>query len=381
MRHKGRKFVFGAAVVGAAILFGRLLYTSGDSLGSDNAGSTEPLGEPSRQVITLYRPQSSTADSPKAEETAEIGSLTAASTNSLLERVAAPFKFSNEQLAEYLLKNGTNVETLLVAAQLGDDRTGYFKLAAKLFPDDPRVQFAIVVHDVLPEAKREWLERFKQSAPDNALAGFLSAREYLKSGDRTSAYLELLDAAGKPHFDDYTLDAWQTTEEAQLQAGRSPAEAKASAAWGLWLPHLGQLRGMANEMEAWQKEYRAGGEMAAAEELARIGAAVAQHLKSGDGSHYLINQLVGTSMERSVLNQLPPDGNPAFLHGTVQQRLDELSAFRKESKQLVQHFNHFIEQGGETAIISFYDRMKVQGEYATLKWVQQRQAPARTDVQ
>jgi hypothetical protein len=349
-------------------------------LGSQK-GDDDSVPEPARSADSMKRdpawPRSIAALALEDGESVQTNRAGSGMTNSsFLDRISEGFTFTPEQLAEYLRRNGTNAESLLVAAQLGTNRTEFLKLAAQLFPGDPRVQFAVVAHEVFPEQKREWLERFKQSAPDNALAAFLSAREYAKAGDRTAAIRELLDASGRQHFNDYTLDRWQTSEEAQLQAGRPIAEAKASSAWGILLPHLAQLKGLSIEMETWQKEYRAAGDNASAENLAQMGAVLARHLMDGEGSHFLINQLVGVAVERKSLSQLPPDSHPEFLRGTVQERLDELTRFREESKRLVHVFNDMIARDDEAAIISFYDRMKVQGEHATLTWLKQKIQPA-----
>ena len=272
-----------------------------------------------------------------------------------------------EQLAEYLRQYGTNVETLL-ATQNKD----YIKLAAELFPNDPRVQYAVLTRDLFPEARREWLDRFKESAPDNAMANYLSAREHLRAGDREQGLKDLADAAGKPHFNDYTLEQVQNMEDAQLSAGRSVVEAKIAAGSELLLPQLAMFKGLAQDVQKMQKEYVASGDMASAEALAQMGRSLAQQLTAGEGSRTLIGQLVGMAIERIVLSPLPQDSQPAFLGGTVQQRFDEMTAFRQSIKTLTPQVEEMMARGNETEIISYFDRMKLQGEYKTLLWLQNR---------
>ncbi|HWN97472.1 MAG TPA: hypothetical protein VNT99_20740, partial [Methylomirabilota bacterium] len=60
------------------------------------------------------------------------------------------FHLTAEQKAEYLRQFGTNVETLLATQD-----TNYIRLAAQMFPHDPRVQFAVVGRDLFPEQRRE----------------------------------------------------------------------------------------------------------------------------------------------------------------------------------------------------------------------------------
>ena len=291
--------------------------------------------------------------------------------SNIFQRLAAgeiDLQLTSEQIAEYLRQYGTNVETLL--ATQGKD---YIKLAAELFPNDPRVQYAVLARELFPEARREWLDRFKQSAPDNALANYLSAREYLRAGDREQGLKEFADAAAKPHFDDYSREQVQNMEDAQLSAGRSVAEAKIAAGSGLLLPQLAQLKGLSQDMQKVQKEYLAAGDTASAEALAQMGRAFGQQLNAGDAC-CLINNLVGVAIERILLNSLPPDSQPAYLGGTVQQRIDELTAFRQNVRTLTPQIDGLMARGNETEIISYFDRMKLQGEHKALLWLQNRNA-------
>lgn len=276
-------------------------------------------------------------------------------------------QLSREQWAEYLRQYGTNVETLLAT-----QKTNYIRLAAELFPNDPRVQYAVLARNVFPEARREWLDRFKQSAPDNALASYLSAREYLKSGDREQGLKDFADAAGRPHFNDYTREQVQDMEDAHLSAGQSLVEAKMATGTELLLPQLAELKALAQDVQKIQKEYIAAGDTASAEALARMGGTFGQQLSSGEASRLLMDQLVGVAIERMLLNSLPLDSQPAFLNGTVQQRIDELNAFRQEVKTLIPHLGEMTARGNETEIISYFDRMKMQSEYQALLWLRNR---------
>ena len=291
-------------------------------------------------------------------------------TSNLIQRMLAgdaDTQLTREQLAEYLRQYGTNVETLLAT-----QNNEYIKLAAELFPDDPRVQYAVIARDLFPEAKREWLERFKNSAPDNALASYLSAREFLKAGDREQGLKDLAEAVRRPHYNDYSLEQVQNMEDAQLSAGRSIAEAKVAAGSGLLLPQLAELKGLSQEMQKMQKEYMAAGDTRSAEALAQMGRSLAQQLTTGEGSRVLINQLVGAAIERIVLSPLGTDYQPSFLNGTVQQRFDELQTFRQSVKDLTQGFEPWMANASEPELISYFDRMKLQGEYKALQWLRNR---------
>src|SRR5258708_25164243 len=99
-------------------------------------------------------------------------------------------------------------------------------MAATNFPNDAAVQFAIAARKIFPEQEREWLERFKASAPDNALAGYLSAADYMARGEKDQALQEFAEAVKRPHFEDYWRNNAQTAEEMLLAAGKSPLQTK-----------------------------------------------------------------------------------------------------------------------------------------------------------
>jgi hypothetical protein len=269
-----------AGVIGLIWMTGRKSPQPGRS---DSLSSEE--GQASSATKSTFRRKSAPGSSPHNGGDATEPATTTGSN--WMQRVATgelDTDLTTEQWAEYFRQHGTNVETLL-ASQKRDN----LKLAAELFPNDPRVQYALLTRDLFPEQRREWLDRFKASAPDNALANYLSAREHLKGGEREQGLKELTEATRKPHFNDYSLEQLQNREEAQMSAGRSPVEAKAAAAVSTLLPQLAMLRGLSQDMQTMQKEYVAAGDVASAEALAQMGRSLGQQLSTGEGSRFLIN--------------------------------------------------------------------------------------------
>ena len=121
-------------------------------------------------------------------------------------------------------------------------------------PRDPRVALAAACSvgstansPAATQERRQWLDAFKQSAPDNALAFYLSARDHFKSGQPELAEQEVL-AAGAKTMRDYAADWLENTEEAYHSAGYSEAEAKALAMTTLLMPHLANLREVGTEL-------------------------------------------------------------------------------------------------------------------------------------
>ena len=74
------------------------------------------------------------------------------------------------------------------------------------YPNDPHVDFeALLQTNAMPDGRRQWLSAFEKSAPDNALANYLSAADYFKSGQADQALQELSAASGKQGFQDYSI--------------------------------------------------------------------------------------------------------------------------------------------------------------------------------
>jgi hypothetical protein len=129
----------------------------------------------------------------------------------------------------FLRDNRRSAESLLAAFRATED-PAFLQEAVEKCPNDPRVNFiacfaALSRTDSTPDERRQRLEAFKQSAPDNALPNYLSAQEHFKSGQEDQAVLDLAAAFGKSKFQDYSGDFVQSAEEAaprrRLLRGRS----------------------------------------------------------------------------------------------------------------------------------------------------------------
>ncbi len=51
-----------------------------------------------------------------------------------------------------------------------------------------------------PDARRQWLDVFEKSAPNNGLANYLSTNNYFNSGQTDKAVQELINVSGKPQL-------------------------------------------------------------------------------------------------------------------------------------------------------------------------------------
>ena len=101
-----------------------------------------------------------------------------------------------EKVEDYVERCKRDAPSLLAAYRLTRDKS-YLTEAAQSHPHDPRIQIALLGDASLPPDQRaQWLERLKQSAPDNALGNYLSAADLFKAKQPERALQELAAAAG-----------------------------------------------------------------------------------------------------------------------------------------------------------------------------------------
>jgi hypothetical protein len=273
-----------------------------------------------------------------------------------------------EQISAFLTANHRNAESLLAAARASDD-PAYLREAKERFPDNPQVQFAAIFKSDSPEERRQWLDRLKQTAPDNALPDYLSAFDDLKAGRTAQGVQDLTAAAGKTGFQDYALDSIQTTEEAYRSAGYSEAEAKFIAAMGVPLPQLAQLKQLSSSIVDLANSYRQAGDRASEQTVLQMALQMGQQLDpNGPGGRFLINNLVGIAIQLNALKAMDPASPCGSSGQTVQNFMDQITQQRAAFKQLGQQTENLFAQMPPEDLISFSDRTKLDGELAGIQW-------------
>jgi hypothetical protein len=277
-----------------------------------------------------------------------------------------------EAIERYLERNGRDAASLLAAAAVAEGGEAYLREAAERFPDDPRVQWTVLYKNLFPERRRAWLDRFMQSAPEDCLPAYVSARDRFKAGDTAGAVGDLLEANRRPGFDDYTLATIQDVEEAYIESGVSVVQAKLGAFGKAPMPHLVQFKQLGQEMVALREQYLAAGDVASARAMEQMTLGLADRLTTGEGDRFLIGQLVGVAIERQLLDQLPPDGGSELLGMTAAQRAEELSAWKTALKSSLPDIELLLRQASEAEAISYFDRLKTVGELEAMRWWQNR---------
>ena len=323
---------------------------------------TSPSAKPSPR---LPAPRTQFATSP-----AESPPDHAQSTKQILQLLHSDktLQLSPEQVEPYLKENRRSAASLLAAFRATAD-PALLQEAMQKFPDDPQVAFAAIYQkDSSPEERRQWLETFKKSSPENALANYLSALDYFKAGQTDQAVQELIAASGKQQFQDFSLAFVQDSEDAFRAAGYSEAEAKAIAAISLWLPQLAELKQLNYSLIDMAKAYRQAGDEASAQAVLQMDVNLGQNL--GDaGGYYLLNQLVGNAIERIALGAMDAASPYGDTGKTVKDRIDQLVQQYTAVNELAQRVEGLQPTISAQDWISYLDRSRNFGEVASARWL------------
>ena len=284
-----------------------------------------------------------------------------------------------DQLKTYLETNHRNAESLLAAYRATHDRA-LLDEALTNYPNDPRVAYTAWFRTPVEpgdasglQARRQALDRLKQAAPDNALANYLSAANYFKSGQPEQALQEMLAGASKPNFDDYVQYDIQRMEEAYLAAGYPEFAAKAAADSGALLPHLAELKQAGLSLVELANSYQQAGDAASAQSAFQMCMELGQRLDDPN-SLTLIQALVGMAIERKGLEAMAaatPDLDTAqALQGQVK-ALDLQRAGIKEMTASLQ-FERWLQTAPPEDVSAYFDRVCIFGEQQAMRWLANR---------
>jgi RNA polymerase sigma factor (sigma-70 family) len=277
-------------------------------------------------------------------------------------------KLTAEQVESYLKANRRNAASLLAAYRTTAD-PALLKEAMEKYPDDPQVAFeAVFAKDLSPEQQRQWLAAFEQAASDNALANYLSALNYFKSGQIDQGVQELTAASGK-QFNDYTLNRYQEDEEAYLAAGYSQADAKAIASMQLVVPQFAQLKQLGRDTVDLANAYSQAGDTTSAQAVLQMAANMGQSYANPSAGEQLLGQLVGMAVENMALNAMNPNSPYGSNGQTVQDRLNQLAQQKAAIQQINQQFTPLQQTMSDQDWINYTDRRMLFGEAAAEQWI------------
>jgi RNA polymerase sigma factor (sigma-70 family) len=277
-------------------------------------------------------------------------------------------KLTREQVEAYLKLNGRNAASLLAAFETSGD-PALLKEAMEKYPNDPQVAYeAAMDKDLSPDEQRQWLNTFEKSAPNNALANYLSALNYFNSGQIDQGVQELTAASGKS-LDDYNANRTEDDTEAYLAAGYSLADAKELAASQLLQPQLAQMKQLSLDAVDLANAYRQAGDSTSAQAVLQMAVSLGQSYATSSPGEYEIGQLVGISIEQRALQAMDPNSSYGGSGQTVQEQLNELAQQRTAVDELAQQaFNLYPAMSDQDWII-YRDRAAVFGMAAADQWL------------
>lgn len=277
-------------------------------------------------------------------------------------------KLTVQQLESYLKENARGAESLLAAYRSTRDPE-LLREAMRNFPNHPQVAFeAAFTKDSSPEDRRRWFDSLKASAPDNALADYLSAADHIKAGRVDLAVQDLISASGKSQFLDFTQERMLNDEEAYRAAGYSMAEAKTLPTAQLLLPHITEMRDMGRGLTELAASYRQAGDEASAQAVLEMAAGLGSRYSTGFPGVPEISQMVGIIIERDALGQMRNDS----LYGagqTVKERLNLLAQQEAELRHLFQKTEETWPRMSAEDWVSYKDRWQSFGEVAAGRWL------------
>ena len=275
---------------------------------------------------------------------------------------------ASEQVEAYLKANRTNASTLLAAYRTSRNSV-LLREAMEKYPKDPQVAFeAIFDTDLSSDERQQWLNIFKQVAPDNALPFYVAAQNDFTAG-QTDKALEEFAAAGSKPFIDYTAERMQGNEEAYLAAGYSPAEAKTIASQDLLLQQLGPMKQLGQSLVSLANAYAQSGDTTSAQSVLQMAMNLGQNVGGAAVNPVLISQLVGAAVQTMALTNMNP-GSPYGGNGqTVQDQLNQITQNRAAIKELVNEAQSLLPTLSDQDMMTYESRRALFGEVAAIQWV------------
>ena len=276
---------------------------------------------------------------------------------------------SEVEVEAFLREKGRTAQNLLAASRLLKDLK-YAREAAILEPQNPLAQFEIALRGETPEEKGAALAAFRQAAPDNSLGDYLAAHQAFQSGDASAAGAALLQGLDNPVFADYSRQLADGSEQAYLSAGYDTQVASVAAMYSLSIERAQPLMDVADKLKGLQDEFIRTADFDAAEPTVIIGLTLGQRMQ--EQGPYLIDQVMGISIERKFLQQLDPLTAAGPGGQTAAERLETLDANLLEIKTLTSDVGGAILTMDDAMRSQYLAKVKAEGELSALRWLAAR---------
>ena len=278
-------------------------------------------------------------------------------------------RLTASEIENYLARSQSNVLSLVAAFESTQDRE-FLRLAATAFPDDPLVQAKVLMHNVYPEQRQQWIDALKQSSPENSLPNFLAARDLMDQGNASGALAEIVAATNKK-YNDYTRESSIGLEEAYLESGRTPAEAKALGSSDVLLPELAPLKKLGSELADLAEKYGKDGDVAAQQALLNGVYEMGTQLRQSGNQGTLLSSLVGVALQNMTLRRWP-EGATAEFQGTIAEQLEANQQYRQSVSAGARLFGQWLPTASDNEIVAYFDRTRIFSEENAMQWLRTR---------
>ena len=272
---------------------------------------------------------------------------------------------SQVEVEAFLREKGRTAQNLLAASRLHKDLK-YAREAAILEPQNPLAQLELALRGETPEEKGAALAAFRLAAPDNSLGDYLAAHQAFQSGDASAAGAALLQGLDNPLFADYSQEIVAGSEQAYLSAGYDSQGAALSAMLSLTLERVETLRSVGDNVKALQDEFIRTADFDAAEPTVVIGLTLGQRMQ--EQGPYMIDRLLGISIERKFLQQLDPLTEAGPGGQTAAARMEALQADLLEISSLASAFPEKFDSADQARQVQYFAKMKAEGELSAMRW-------------
>ncbi len=358
------------AVVLAAIVFIR--GSGGGEKGSERAGSAGAIEQVAPSRTTIGMPSEGIAIT--GAEVSKGEQLTSAqwkSLESLWGQLASNRRLTKEEGERFLRDKGaTPMNLLAVATATGD--LEFVRRAASLFPDEPAVQLAVLGENLFPEARAEWIARFKASSPENPLPFLFAASSAAEQKDFANALSEASLAMEKPGLYLWSSEFIDASRQMYEWKGYSPLEADLLAGFSRPIDYLTNLNGLGAEFLKWRKQAVEEGNDLGAAEAVRVTYGLGRMFQSPEGSRTVITQLIGIALESRALNTLPPNVQPSFLDIPRAQREAEMQRLKEFIRGAQTDITALMATRDPAMLSSYFQRVRNEGEYQALLWLKEQ---------
>ncbi len=273
------------------------------------------------------------------------------------------------QAAPYLAANGRNASSLLAAFRTTGD-PALLTEALQKHSDDPQVGFEAAIRiDASAQQRRAALDAFKQAAPENALACYLSALDHFKAGQVDDAVDDLNAAATRTQFQDYILDRIRTDEDMYRLAGHPPGEAQFMASAFLPEAHLTQLIDLGHNLVDLAAGYASIGDQDSQKAALQMALNLGQHLDDPAAAQTMRWQLIGLRIERAALEVMDPSSPISGSDQLVQARLDQLGRQKDSLQQLTKQADPLWKSLSDADWTGYHAQLAAGGEESAVRWL------------